>query len=455
MKKSNILSGSSLFIAAIAVLALSLTACGGGGGGGPRGGGGGSDISEADCLSGAITTWGEAPIFTSIDGSRGKAKENACLKAIEKCIGEQVARVSGVSNGQSIANEIFSQTKGMCKNDRIVEEKQYKLDTITMLKVFVRFEVSESDVNSAINTAQKMAGNPKIMVLIHEEYKAPGANREYSFTDPDGQASSNLREYLITKGYQIIPSEKAAVPKNQQEALAESPDQEKPGFKELMDNALKAKADVVIIGKVEVNQQNISGLAGTDFKSTKATGTVRMITLWGRGKEIGTYAPSQGIGGAGTTYLAAAKEACKRFAVGGSKQWKTEPGGLALEVEEKLRTEWANVTQANQIIIKLSNMDSKMAGLFRDDLKEKTPVKEIHEQSTEGTNHEWEVIFPGREFALADTLNYHGDNPAMFEVVRRYCRKIVVESVKRGVIKLDFKEVPADTKFRCVPAEKL
>ena len=433
--------------------------CGSSGGGSGGGGEGGGGMSAADCLSGKITTWGEAPIFTSIDAARDKAKENACRTAIEKCIGEQVAKTSGVGNGQSIANEIFSESKGICKNDQIVDEKTYKLDTIDMLKVFVSFEVGMAKVTEAINTAQKLAGNPKVMVLIREKYIIPDGKRSLGFTSSEARASGDLREFLINQGYSIIPPEKAAMSGNEEATVIqaiESGSSENEILAKLKDNAVKAGADVLIIGALEINAQDLKVVkeyGGGDIKSVKATGNVKILTLWGKGKEMGVY--TQQSNGADTTHLGAAREAAHRYAVGSKKDWKRNAGMLARFVDEKLKDEWARVTKANEIILKISGMDSKAAGMFRDDLKERTSVKAVNEQSSENENHVWEVIYPGRSFSLAETIAYYGDNPGMFVVVQKHCRKVKVDSVNRGEIVLSFVAIPSDTKYRCVPANKL
>ncbi|GIX41244.1 MAG: hypothetical protein KatS3mg129_0977 [Leptospiraceae bacterium] len=159
----------------------------------------------AECLKGEITVYGEAPIFTSVSAARNKAKEDACRKAIEKCIGNQVASYTQVGDGQSIANEIFSQAQGVCKNDRVLDEQEYMLDTVKMLKLFVKFQVDKAEIQNQINLMQKLVGNPKVMVLIREEYILPGnAKKVFDFASRDGVAASQIRNILISKGYDVL-----------------------------------------------------------------------------------------------------------------------------------------------------------------------------------------------------------------------------------------------------------
>lgn len=432
-------------------------ACGSRGGGG-GGGGSGDGPSYEDCISGEITTWGEAPVFTSVDASRDKAKENACRKAIEKCIGEEVAKISGVSDGQSIANEVFSKSQGVCKNDQIVSEKPYKLDTIDMLKVFVRFKVTEADIKTAINTAQKLAGNPKVMVLIREDHVAKTGRKTFGFTDPRGKASAALRQVLISKGYEVVPADRVVTNTigNQEAAIAEDPNSDavKETFNTLKDRVAQAGVDVLIIGEIETEHQSaFDGKLGK-FISYVAKGNVRVMTMWGKGKELMVY--SKTGRGADLTHEAASQAAAFRYVTGYTPDEKTSkitgnPKLLARDVLSTLQNEWARVTKANQILMNITKMDAKAAGIFRDDLKERTAVKEVVEQSTQGDTHVWEVTYPGRSFALADTIAYYGDNPTMFVVVQKTCRKLKVKSVKRGEIDVEMVEVGSDKKYRCVP----
>lgn len=437
---------------------LLFAACGGGG---SRGGGGGADLSPAECQSGQITVWGEAPIFTSVETSRQKAKENACRKAVEKCIGEEVAKISGVSDGQSIANETFSQSKGICKNDSIVSENKYKLDTIEMLKVTVRFTVSQVDIQNAIDTTRKLAGNPKVMVLIREEHNIKGSGKKvYGFTDPGGKASAGLRQVLTEKGYTIVPADRIVQQAvgGDEATLAEDPnsDAARATFNSLKDRIAKAGVDVVIIGEIETEHQDMEALSrlNKDFKSYNAKGNVRVITLWGKGEELLNYsAPERG---ADVTHAAASQAAAFKYAVGAQPEDKPasytrSPKKLAGAVARVLQDKWAEVTRANKILMKVYRMDPRAAGMFLDDLKERTAVKEVVQVTSKNEEHEWEVTYPGRSFALAETLIYYGDNPTKFNVVAKTCRKVKVIEVKRGEISVELVENPTDQKFRCVP----
>ena len=332
LKSLNARAAATIVAAAGVIAGSIVMACSAGSGGG---GGGAAGFNPADCLSGKISTMGEAPIYTSIETSRRRAKRNACLKAIQKCIGEQVSRQSGVSDGQSIANEIFSEAKGICRNDRVQSENRYKLDTVNMLRMQVAFQVNLVDVQSAIDTAQKLAGNPKVLVLIREEYNLPGSGRRVKgFTSPDSVSSARLREFLISKGYEVIPPERARPTRSEENAWAADPDSESTQnkLKSLKDRAAKAGADVLIIGKIEMNKQSIATTG--PFKSMQATGVVRLLTLWGRGKELGVYKGTQG--GAHTRYLSAGQAAAHRFAVGGKRRWKKDPRALARFVQKNL-----------------------------------------------------------------------------------------------------------------------
>jgi len=386
----------------------------------------------AECLKGEITVYGEAPIFTSVSDAKNKAKEDACRKAVEKCIGNQVASYTQVSDGQSIANEIYSQAKGVCKNDRVLDEQQYMLDTIKMLKLFVKFQVDKAEIQNQINLMQKLVGNPKIMVLIREEYIMPGnAKKVYDFSSRDGVAASQIRNIMINKGYDVLDPSSIVKYITNPEVVANDPSKLTDNIKDL---AVKAGADVLIIGEIESKPQTSPF---PQFKSYQATGTINILSLWGQGELIGTYS-GQAIGGIGVTDIQAAQESVKRYAVGTETDPEKKPGGFVKFAHQKLQDKWSELTRNNKIIMKITGLDPAKAGIFRDDLIERTSVKNINEISSSQNEIIWEVIYPGRVFALRDTLGFYGDDPRMFIIVKETGKKIKVLDVKRGEIKIAF-----------------
>ncbi|MFN3604264.1 MAG: hypothetical protein ACK4UJ_06120 [Leptonema sp. (in: bacteria)] len=388
---------------------------------------------HAECLRGEITVYGEAPIFTSVSAAKNKAKEDACRKAVEKCIGNQVASFSHVADGQSITNEIFSQAQGICKNDQVVDEQQYNLDTIKMIKLFVRFKVDKAEIQNQINTMQKLVGNPKVMVLIREEYIMPGNPKKvFDFNSRDGVAASQIRNVLISKGYEILDPGTIAKQINNSEIVAEDPSKLSENIKDL---ALKAGADILILGNIETKQQTSPA---PQFKSYQATGTINIISLWGQGELVGTYS-GQSVGGIGVTDIQAAQESVKRYAVGTDANPEKKLGGFVKFAHEKLQARWSEITKNNKIIMKITGLDPAKAGVFRDDLIERTSVKNVNEISTSQQEIIWEIIYPGREFALRDTLAFYGEDPRMFIVVKDTGKKIQIVDVKKGEIKINFR----------------
>jgi hypothetical protein len=386
---------------------------------------------QSECLNGQITVYGEAPLFTSVSATRMKAKEDACRRAVEKCIGSTVAAHSGVGDGQSMGTEIFSQAQGICKNDQIIDEKEYMLDTIKMMKLFVRFNVSKVDIQSTIDTMKKLVGNPKVMILIREEYNLAGAAKKVEgFTSRSGQASSQLQNFLISKGYTIIDS-RSVVTGGFSEEMAAADPSKLPDI--LKDRAMAAGADVLVIGTIDSNPQ---ASAQPQMKSYQATGTLTILALWGRGSVLGSY--RQAMGGAHVTDIAAAQASVIRFSVGTAKDPIKQPGGFAKFLDSTLKSKWSEMTRNNVIVMRVRGLDQKGAGTFRDDLVERTAVKEVNEISADSNELIWEVTYPGREFALRDTLAFYGEDPRMFFVVRDTGKKIVVDAVKRGEIILHF-----------------
>ncbi len=433
----NYLSTSRFLLAGLGLTVL-LAACGGGGG---------SDRSsdkkkvdfEGECQGGKIVIAGESPIFTGIDVARGKAKDDACRNAIYRCIGEQVASVGQVSDGQAVTQEIFSSAQGICKSEQILDEKQYKLDTVTMLKATFRFNVKKEDIQSRIDTAQKLVGNPKIMVLIREEITIAGqAKKVRAFAARDGIAGASLRDFLVRKGYTVIDSAKAGVAGGSEEMYAEDPSKLPDDVK---NRAAEAGADVLIIGNLEVNPQKIQALKGTDFKSYTATGNISVMTLWGKGKILMEY--NKPGNGAGTTHEKASDESLRRFAIGSEDDPIKKPAALAKDLHRRLADEWGHLTRNNVIVMKIKGLDNKTAGLFRDDLKERTGVKEVNPLKENENDAEWEVTFPGRSFALAETLNFYKDRPDVFVSMKELMKagkkgKFNVKSANRGEIVMEF-----------------
>ncbi len=412
-------------------IALGLAQCQGAGGGGGGNGGQSANADGVECRSGQISVWGEAPIFTSIAASRDKAKEEACRTAVEKCIGEEIASATGVQDGQSIGNEIFTQARAICKNDQIIEEQQYNLDTIKMLRVFVRFQVAPSDIRNSINTMRELIGNPKVMVLIREEYTV-GSKRVEGFASTEGRASALIRDSLIQKGYTVLDASAVVRSIANEAAVAANPELLSDAAK---DRAADAGADVLIIGRIESTPQQISALSGTDFKSYRAAGTIKVLTLWGYGKVLGEY--SQSAPGAQVQASEAARMAVQNLTIGQGRN-ASSPGGFVLWLHQRLQDEWAIISRNNQIKMTIRGLDQREAGLFRDNLIESTSVKKINEISFTGDQLVWDVYYPGRSFALADTLGFYADNPQMFSVLKQNCKRINVRRVTRGEIQLEF-----------------
>ncbi|MBU42558.1 MAG: hypothetical protein CMN76_05015 [Spirochaetaceae bacterium] len=386
------------------------------------------DFREA-CLRGEITVYGEAPIYTSTASALDKAKEDACRKAVEKCIGEEIAQSSGTGDGQSLGFEIFTKARGICRNDSLIEQETYNLDTIKMLRAFFRFEVSASDINNQINLMQKLAGNPRILVLIREEYNLAGQPRRVeSFNSRNAQAASALRDALVQKGYNIVDVSRINTA-GLNEALISSNPNDVPA--RLLDEAAKAEADVLVIGNIEANAQNIATL-GQHFKSYKATGNVAIVTLWGRGEVLGEFSKVEN--GAQTTDLAAARAAMERFAVGAEPNRRLS--GLAQFVHSRLQSRWGSITRNNIILMKIQGLSFDEAGIFRDDLQIKTAVKGINEIRSSQNETVWEVTYPGRVFALRDTMAYYAQNPKIFQIVAK--KKLIVTEAKRGEISIRF-----------------
>lgn len=401
-------------------------------GGGSSSGRGGSEISQDQCQSGQIIVNGESPIYTSVSTSRMKAKTDACRRAVEKCIGEEVASDSGVSDGESIGNEIFTQAKGICRNDKILKEETYSLGSIKMLKISVRFNVNKVQLSDSIDTMKQLAGNPKAIILIHEVHNLP-PKKVFGFLHPRAIATSNLKSFLIKKGYTIIDGSKITRYISNEASTAANPSSLSEKIK---DAAAKAGADILILGSVVTHPQHIRTTG--PFKSVNVQGVVQVHSLWGDGAVLGSY--DERAAGVQVNKVGAAKFGVMKYTMGTyyPNDADEELGGLAVWLHDLLMNEWADVTRNNRIKVTITGLDNKTKALLQDDLKEGTAVKNVDEISFTNSTAVWEVTYPGRAFALADTLSFYGDSPKIFAAVRESGKKIKVVSVKRGVIKLKF-----------------
>ena len=148
---------------------------------------------------------------------------------------------------------------------------------------------------------------------------------------------------------------------------------------------------------------------------------------------LGEFSESQP--GAHVNQLSAARSAVENFTRGRDEK---NPGGLAKFMAKRLEEEWGNITRNNKIKMTIAGIDEKEAGVFRDNLIEATAVKRVNPISFDSSGAVWDVTYPGRSFALADTLGFYGDNPQMFSALRFNCKSMKVDSVKRGEINLRF-----------------
>lgn len=390
-----------------------------------------SQIDVRDCYSGSVTVRGEAPIFTSVSAARMKAREDACRTAVQICIGETIAGVSAVEDAQSVTNEIFSRAQGLCRNDQILEEDTYDLDTIKMLRLVMRYEISETALRNQIDTMQQLVGNPKVMVLILENYTIEGRSRVQGFTA--GRSGPLLKDFLISKGYSIVDPPSSMLRGINENAVASNVN---TLSEDLRNQAADAGADILVIGKISAEPQSISTIAGTDMKSYRATGNISILTLWGAGHTLGEYSTSES--GAQVTNDAAARSSVERFTIGTARNPQMNPGGLATFVDSRLSREWSRIARNNVILMRIRGLDQSVAGTFRDDLMERTSVRRVNELRSDEEEIVWEVTYPGRVFSLRDTLAFYGDSPAMFIAVRESGKTIRITDVSRGEIHLVF-----------------
>lgn len=427
---------SSLF------LILFLTA----GCGGARKGG----LSTDQCKSGQIIVQGESPVYGDMSMARGRAKEDACRIAVEKCIGVQISGYSAVQDAESVASEIYSQANAICSDDELISESTYPLEDIQMLKTKWKFQVSEVSLQSKIDTMLKVVGNPRIMILAREEYNIPGGQRVVGFASRNSVSAGILQEYLVQSGYTVVDPARANPGSLNESAIIQQLSEQKYGetdsiggaFNDFKDRAAQAGADVLVIGRVTATKQNLSKIDRDAFDvglhSYQANGNFTIVALWGRGELMGQLF-ARPTGGAHTTDQGAASEAIRRFTIGSDRDPFRRPANIARDLKMRLSEKWSELSRNNKIYMQVSGLDQRHMAIFREDIAERTAARKVDEIEFSGNAAKWEVTYPGRSFALADRLSFYANDPRMFVAVARSGKRLSVDVVKRGEIHVSFR----------------
>jgi len=378
-----------------------------------------SYVREGD----TITVIGEAPVYQGDKQlAKQKAIKDAKVNAVRKLIGEEINNRTGTSDGESLGSKILSRTEAFVRNYDILDEKTYKMDTTTILKLTVRCQVEESRINTAVDALMADIGNPRVMVLISGNIDgkavAPGAR--------DNKAEMEIVRALKNQGSNVIDvnvartqvAKNSSAINNISDDVAGSP---------LVRMGQEADADVLVLGELEIEKQpvmtHINGQKlDRPFYSSAATITYKVVLLWGDGKLL--PGGNHDMRGADITQAKANDKAITDVAAKVGKK-----------VAKTLKNEWFELSENNSIILRFDGLDPEEATKFADDLREFTGVKQINERRTARDGSEWEVIYPGKSSMLSEELTYKKDSG--FSFIGKKEMRIV--SAGRGSVNLSFR----------------
>lgn len=368
-----------------------------------------------------ITVIGEAPIY---QGDREIAKQRALkdakVNAVRKLIGEEINQRVKISNSESLGSSLLSKTDAFVKSYEILSEKTRMLNTQPMLQLTVHCVVEPTKIATEVDALLQDVGNPRILVLI-ETHEGP---KVIAPATPGNTAEAVLIEALRKSGSKVVDASSASrtIPKS----LAD-PDSFDSNFSSLVDKAAQTGAEVLLLGKVETTDQPaLREVNGQPLQrpiySSAATGTYKLVLLWGDGKIIGSGTKD----GRGPDVT---QEVARDNAV---KDWSK---AVASGLPEMLRDEWFDVTENNSIILKFTGLDANLATQFRDDLLDFTAAKDINVRTSSVQGSEWEVIYPGKDQQFVDELVYKKDSG--FHYLGSGLQ-MKIDSVSRGTVNLRF-----------------
>jgi hypothetical protein len=374
--------------------------------------------SPQSASSNVVTTTGQAAIY---QGDRNLAKTKALLDAkrtaVRKVIGEEISSRTKISDGQSLGSSLLSQTDGLVKSFEILSEKEGMWDTQPYLELVVRSEVETSKASLAVTQLLQDVGNPRVSVLIWADVKG----NKFTPGSGDNQVEAVAIESLRKQGNKIVGTK----------SLAEKLKSLGLGAKELKEghpilySLQDLGAEVLLVGSVAVQDQPAPNIPGMSIKtfSAAASGSYRIIQLWGDGKIIGTGALDE----RGAEF----KEELARESA--AKKWGET---LGTKSSSQIREEWFKMLDGNSLVFRFKGLGIDQAISFKNDLTEFTGVKSINDRKTSPDQSEWELTYPGRESDFVEELTYKKERGG-FRFSEKY--QFDFTGVKKGQVEGEFK----------------
>ncbi|TGJ99321.1 lipoprotein LipL46 [Leptospira semungkisensis] len=387
------------------------------------GGGSGRKKKEEYTREGnTVTVIGEAPIY---NGDKTNAKQRAIkdakINAVRKVVGEEISNKSQASDGESLGSSLLSKTDAFVKTYDIVDEAEGKIDTQPILKLTVRCTIEDSKLSTAVDSLLADVGNPRVVVLIPSNI----AGQSIAPLAGNNIAEAEVIKGLKKSGNKIVDPSSASKTVKPSTVNADAVASADTGSA-IIQQAAASGAEVLIIATVETKDQDpTSELYGKKLDrplySTAATGSYKVILLWGDGKIV-----DSGLAdgrGADITQKVSREKAISNWAESVSKK-----------VSKQLKEEWFNLTENNTIILKFTGLNADEATKFKDDLTEFTAAKDVNVRTSDVNGSEWEVTYPGKDALFMDELVYKKDRGFGFLATKT----LNVKSASRGVVTLEF-----------------
>lgn len=133
-----------------------------------------------------------------VAGAKEKARKDALRNAIEMVAGAKVSSVTMVKDYTLVSDAVASQSEGLVKSYKILEEKTENGAAV----IKVSAVVSKAAAMDAFSLALLEAGRPKVAIIIAE--RMAGATDFTTGNQERGKSENMLIEYLQARGLSVV-----------------------------------------------------------------------------------------------------------------------------------------------------------------------------------------------------------------------------------------------------------
>lgn len=215
---------------------------------------------ENNRLKGVETTEIEVKGFSQITESGeqdayDRALEHGFRKAVEKVLGTLIQSETLVKNSILIEDKIVAKNRGFVQKYQVLSERNQGKTKTLSIKVWVAKGDIQKDVRS-LGLLNERAGRPTLMVLINETMMND---------QPSTMTRGLIYDFFKEKKFRFVDISKMS--KNQESTSDET----------VKTWAVKQGAQVVVIGDVYSEEQEVSHFKDTGFKSVRSKIEIRVI----------------------------------------------------------------------------------------------------------------------------------------------------------------------------------